>query len=145
MTFRHILAATDFGECSRTAIEHAIDIATRYGAKLTVVHTFQPPVDYGTPLFADIVTPLQEAAEAQMEELLEPVRGRCPNVTGIVRFGLAWEQILDVAHDQGADLIVVGSHGRKGLPRALLGSVSEKVVRLSPVPVLTVGGRGSAA
>jgi nucleotide-binding universal stress UspA family protein len=55
-----------------------------------------------------------------------------------VRSGKAWEQILEVAREVRADLIVVGSHGRKLIQRALLGSVAERVVRLSHVPVLTV-------
>lgn len=140
MPFKHILAATDFGDCSHAAVEQAIDIASHYGAKLTLVHSFQPPNDYGTPFLGDLVTGLQEAAEAQMAKTLEPIRVRVPGVTGVVRLGAAWERILEVAGKEGADLIVVGSHGRKGVPRALLGSVAEKVVRMAPVPVLTVHG-----
>jgi nucleotide-binding universal stress UspA family protein len=61
-------------------------------------------------------------------------------VSTVLKSGRAWEQILDTAEKVDAGLIVIGTHGRRGLPRALLGSVAERVVRLSPVPVLTVHG-----
>lgn len=140
MAFRLILVASDFQECSNAALEHAIDLAKRCGARLTVVHAFEVPYGGDSPYVAELARTLQGDAEAQLRRLIELVGVRVPGATGIVRCGPAWQQILDVAQEQGADLIVVGSHGRKGLPRALLGSVAEKVVRLSPVPVLTVHG-----
>jgi len=63
---------------------------------------------------------------------------RIETVATALRSGRPWEEILAAAREGNADLIVIGTHGRKGLPRALLGSVAEKVVRMSPVPVLTV-------
>lgn len=144
MPFKHVLVASDFSECSQTAVDEAVDIAKRYGATLTLVHAFQPPTAYGGYLIDNEVTQyLRRGAEAQLAKALDAIRARFPPVTGIVRCGPAWEEILEVARKEGADLIVVGSHGRKGLPRAMLGSVAEKVVRMSPVPVLTMhGGNG---
>jgi nucleotide-binding universal stress UspA family protein len=141
MEFKHVLVGTDFDECSDAAIDYATEIARRYGAALTVVHAFDLPYTYMSPiLFGEIMKAAQEAAEGQLAKVLEPLRSRIPAAIGVVRCGSPWEQVLDVAREQGADLIIVGSHGRKGLPRALLGSVAEKVARLAQVPVLTVHG-----
>jgi nucleotide-binding universal stress UspA family protein len=143
MAFQHVLVATDFNECSNAAVELAVDIASRYGAALTVMHAYELHASYYPtyPAVGQVLEALQEAAEVELAKVVESVRARLPAARGVVRCGSAWEQILVVQRAQGADLIVVGSHGRKGLPRALLGSVAEKVVRLSEVPVLTVHGR----
>jgi nucleotide-binding universal stress UspA family protein len=74
-----------------------------------------------------------------MEEQLARVRPRLPKVEGVVRQGVPSHAILDVARARGADLIVLSTHGRHGLPRVFLGSVAEKIARISPVPVITVG------
>jgi hypothetical protein len=68
-----------------------------------------------------------------------------PRWNGRSILALAWEQILAAAAEMGADLVVVGTHGRRGLAHVILGSVAERVVQLSPVPVLTVRGRAGAA
>jgi nucleotide-binding universal stress UspA family protein len=91
-------------------------------------------------LSGELLSQARAAAEHQLEKVLKPIRTRIPAATGVVRLGSPWEQILEAAQELGADLIVVGSHGRTGVARALLGSIAEKVVRLSAVPVLTVPG-----
>jgi nucleotide-binding universal stress UspA family protein len=138
MPFKKILVATDFDECSDAAVEQAVDLATQYQAPLVVVHTFQVPYGYISKLMGELMSALQEAARTELAKVLAPMRKHPAGVNGVVRCGLAWEQILNVAREEGADLIVVGCHGRSRIPRALLGSVAEKVVRMSPVPVLTV-------
>ena len=138
MPFRHVLVATDFSECSSAAIEHAVDVTRHYRATLALVHAFELHYPYASAAVGEAVRALLETAEQQMAQLLERVREQVAGATGLVRCGSPWEQILQVAQEQSADLVVVGSHGRKGLPRAVLGSVAEKVVRLSPVCVLTV-------
>jgi nucleotide-binding universal stress UspA family protein len=138
MTFQNILVATDFDDPSRAAVEQAVDLASRYGASLTVVHTFESPDGYVPALLGDVMKELQDAALTELGEVVRPLKARVPRVNGVVRAGKAWEQILEVAREARADLIVVGSHGRKHLQRALLGSVAERVVRMAPVPVLTV-------
>ncbi len=140
MAFKHVLVGTDFKECSRAAVDHAVEIASTSGAALTLVHVYDLPVTFAEVAVGETLPALEEAAEARLEQALEPVRARLPRAKGVVRCGAAWEQLLEVAREKGADLIVVGSHGRKGLPRALIGSVAEKVVRLASVPVLTVHG-----
>jgi nucleotide-binding universal stress UspA family protein len=83
--------------------------------------------------------------EKGARESLEKERARLASsgaeVISVLRPGVAWEEILAAAQALDAGLIVMGTHGRRGLPRAVLGSVAEKVVRLSPIPVLTVHGK----
>jgi nucleotide-binding universal stress UspA family protein len=141
MTFKHVLVATDFSECSDAAVKYGVEIAAGSASTLTVVHAFELPYTYVSPfLSGEILSEARAAAEHQLKKVLEPIRTRIPAAAGVVRLGSPWEQILEAARELGADLIVVGSHGRAGVPRALLGSIAEKVVRLSAVPVLTVHG-----
>jgi nucleotide-binding universal stress UspA family protein len=140
---REILVATDFAECSKGALDRAIDLAGKLGAHLTVMHSYEIPsyVYTGASFSAvDLVTPIEEAAQKCLDDTMVNVRERAPSAKAILRRGPPWEQILEVAKDGHADLVVVGTHGRRGLSHALLGSVAEKVVRLSAVPVLTVRG-----
>jgi nucleotide-binding universal stress UspA family protein len=66
------------------------------------------------------------------------VQQKLPQAKAILRSGVPWREILSAVEDVAADLVVMGTHGRRGVSHALLGSVAEKIVRLSPVPVLTV-------
>jgi nucleotide-binding universal stress UspA family protein len=86
---------------------------------------------------ADLVTPIREGADEALAAELARVRARVPSATSVLRQGYPVDQILSVLDSEHADLLVLGTHGRRGLPRALLGSVAEKLVRLAPVPVLT--------
>lgn len=144
MAFKHVIVATDFNDCSQAAVEHAIELARTDDAALTVVHAFDLPHRSMSlslsPLTGELMTALEDQAQVQLEKALVPIRARLPGAKGVVRFGSPGEEILEVAREQGADLIVVGTHGHKSLPRALLGSSAEKVIRLSPIPVLTVHG-----
>jgi nucleotide-binding universal stress UspA family protein len=139
--FKHILAPVDFGESSQQALDTAIELATRLGAKLTIVHCYEiPAYAYGGMTFvaADLLGPVQDAAREQLEKTLAEVKKRFPGATGLLRRGVPWSEILAAADETKADLVVMGTHGRRGVAHALLGSVAEKVVRTSPVAVLTV-------
>ena len=139
-TFKHILAATDFSEASRPALDLAITIARDSGADLPVVHTCEiPPCP--DPALVDLITPLADIARTKLDALLGAARSVCPRTTGVLNVGVAWEQILAVAAEAKSDLIILGTHGRRGVARAFIGSVAERVVRLSPIPVLTVRSR----
>jgi nucleotide-binding universal stress UspA family protein len=139
MGLRHVLVATDFSEPAARATSLAITLAEKFGAKLTLLHAYTLPT-YG---YADgLYWPVEDLARAAREVLdaeLEKVKRRLPGAEGVVRMGLPWEQIILLAKEQNADLIVMGTHGRRGLARIALGSVAERVVRLAPVPVMTVG------
>ena len=139
--FKHVLAATDFSESSGRALEMAVTIARDAGAQLTVAHVCEVPAytEFAAPV--DLVTPITDLAEKKLGELLASVRDVCPGVKGNVRVGAPWEQIIAAAEEVKADLVVVGTHGRRGFAHAFMGSVAERVVRLSTVPVLTVRSR----
>ncbi len=140
---KRILVPTDFSDSSEQALEVAIDLATRYQASLTLFHAVELPL-YGYPGMTvgpiDVLTPVQEAAQRQLDATLAALRKRLPSVQAVLRIGVPWSETLDCAREVRADLIVMGTHGRRGFERALLGSVAEKIVRTSPVPVLTVRG-----
>lgn len=139
--FKHVLAATDFSDASGRALEIAVAIAREPGVALTIVNTCEVPAYPEIIAPVDLLKPLEEAAASKLAELLGNVRDVCPEAKSNLRIGAAWEQILAAAAETGADLIVMGTHGRRGVARALMGSVAERVVRLSPIPVLTVRSR----
>jgi len=146
MSFARILVATDFSTCSQEALELALRIAEKFGSELTLMHSWEVPnYSYAAGLYlpVDVFAPIERAAAAHLEEALNVLKTRFPAAKSVLRSGVAWEEVLLAATQANADLIVMGTHGRRGLGRALLGSVAEKVVRMSAVPVLTSRG-GSA-
>ena len=142
MAFKRILVATDFSESAERALDLAVEMARKFDAELTLVHSWEVPYAYGDALHVtvDLIMSLQEAAQKHLDAALVELKQRFPNAKSDLRTGSPWEEILTAATDGGAELIVLGTHGRRGLNRALLGSVAEKVVRMAEVPVLTVHG-----
>lgn len=137
---QHILVPTDFEPDSAEAIELATSFAQRFGAKVTLLHVWQMPI-YPYMEFmlnTDIITRVEEAATERLAVALVSLKQTLPNAESMLKMGLPWQSILDVVVELKPDLVVMGTHGRSGLPRAFLGSVAERVVRLSPAPVLTV-------
>ena len=148
--FKKILVPTDFGPASDAAVERAVELASAFDSELTILHVYEAPVfayPGGAPYIAtqNISADLERSARAAVDTLVQQLETCVSRVAGIVRQGSAWRHIEEVAREIGADLVVVGTHGRRGVPRALLGSVAEKVVRTSPVPVLTVHAAEAAA
>ncbi len=143
-TFKHILAATDFSEASGAAVELARSMACECGAALTIVHVCEVP---GAPLSAPIpyerAASMVRGAEDRLQPIMEHVRKACPGASELVKMGAAAEEILAAAREVRADLVVLGTHGRRGFAHAMMGSVAERVVRLSPVPVLTIRWRSA--
>jgi nucleotide-binding universal stress UspA family protein len=138
-TFKHIVVATDFSQASRGALELARNLAAETGAELSVLHVCEVPGYSETgPIPYDLVTPMVTRAQARLDDAVEYVRRACPAARGLVKIGVPSDQVLAVAGEVHADLVVIGTHGRCGLAHAVMGSVAERVVRLSPVPVLTV-------
>jgi len=139
-TFSHILLPTSFDEPSQRALNAAIALAQRLDASLTLLHVYQLPVYtyYGTVWPTDFVASVEAAARLQLEQTLSIVQKQVRQARALLRQGVAWQEILAQISEVGADMVVIGTHGRRGLSRALLGSVAENVVRMSPVPVLTV-------
>ena len=92
----------------------------------------------------DVWTPVEQAARRQLENALAVVRSRLPAAEAVLTNGPAAAEVVAVADRVKADLIVMGTHGRQGVGRMFLGSVAERVVRSSPVPVLTIRARKHA-
>lgn len=134
---KHIVVATDLRPGSEVASRFAADLANTLGAKLTVLHVFEVPYPYPVPWPPEHRQNLLEKLDDQCAAL----RTTVPEATACLREGDPRREILSFAAEAGADLIVVGTHGRHGPPRLLLGSVAEKVIRFSPVPVIAVPSR----
>jgi nucleotide-binding universal stress UspA family protein len=140
-TLRKILVPTDFGPPSAVAIDYAVGLASSVGATVTLFHAYEIPV-IGVPDGTFVATPemvgrIQSAAEHALESTIRSHAGDVP-LESLLREGRPWEAIHEAVKEVGADLVVIGTHGRSGFVRALLGSVTEKVVRTSLVPVLVV-------
>ncbi len=139
--FTKVLVGTDFSEPAGRAVERACDVARRFGAALHVVHVWEAPLIVGGAIAGSEVdwgAPLETAARSRLGAVVAGLEGSGLTVTSTLCSGAAWDRIVALATDHGADLVVVGTHGRTGLRRALMGSVAERVVRHSPVAVLTV-------
>ncbi|MDG5761275.1 universal stress protein [Natronococcus sp. A-GB1] len=134
-----ILVPYDGSEPARYALEFAFE--TFADADVTALHVIQVPEGYwGAFEGPDISPPVTEKAREYAEELLEPARelaaDRGRDLETEIRSGKPDDQIVEYAEKEGYDAIVVGSHGREGISRVLLGSVAENVVRRSPTPVV---------
>jgi nucleotide-binding universal stress UspA family protein len=137
--YKHLLVPTDFEACSRHALERAMAMATAFSAEVTLLHVWEPPVyPYVVPAAPDYVTAIEEAVKHKLEEELRFARERLPTAHSELKMGVVWKEIISTSEALAVDLIVMGTHGRRGLEHALLGSVSEKVIRTSKVSVLTV-------
>ncbi|HEY1960530.1 MAG TPA: universal stress protein [Polyangiaceae bacterium] len=137
-----ILVATDFSEASKAAFDYAVDLAKALGAKVTALHVYELPV-YGFPSGTFVAPPelaveIMTAAEDSMKRACAAYATSGVDVTKVVQQGTPWEEVHRVAEEVGAELIVIGTHGRRGLSHALLGSVAEKIIRTATRPVLTI-------
>ncbi len=139
--FAKVLVATDFSEQAVQAVERAVDVAHRFNAALHVVHVWEIPVTAYGPMGVttiDLSTPIEEAARTQLDAVVAGLRARGIDVESSLVQGVAWDGIVSLAERVGADLVVVGTHGRTGVRRVLMGSVAERVVRHAGCAVLTV-------
>jgi nucleotide-binding universal stress UspA family protein len=138
-TFRHILCPVDFSPSSRHAVDLAIELAARDGLGIVLLHVLDLPVAYvGEPSSHAVVADLDRGSTRMLDELAAEVRTKTsvPVVTR-TRIGSPAAQTLTVLDSEDTfDLVVVGSHGRTGISRVLLGSVAEKLARHAPCPVL---------
>ena len=141
---RRILCPIDFSDHSRRALDHAIAIARWYESTVTVLHVFSPaPVAAfgpGPVVFEPIVlTPAdRDQLLADTKAFAETESAPGVAIEAVVREGNTAGEILEQAIGMTADLLVIGTHGRSGFERLLLGSVAEKVLRKASCPVMTV-------
>jgi nucleotide-binding universal stress UspA family protein len=143
MEIKKILFATDFSEGSSHALPYAVDMAGHYGAKLCLIHVIfdvAKTAGWYVPHVSidEIYQDMEKSAGAELEKsFVEEMRG-LKDVERVVMKGIPHEEITKFAMDNKIDLIVLGTHGRRGIDRVLFGSTAEQVVRNAPCPVLSV-------
>ncbi len=155
---KRILAPLDFSPAGQEALDEALGLARSLGASVTLMHVYelpQPIPDAGVAYGPDVIDALDDAAREQLARTRDRLRAQMgeggPAIDCKAMLGVAHEEIVAQARRGDYDLIVMGTHGRTGWRHLLLGSVAERVVRLSSVPVLTVhppaelSARGGAA
>jgi nucleotide-binding universal stress UspA family protein len=139
--YHEILVPTDGDAPSEAAAGHAIDIADRYGARVHALYAVDVdavgPVDFGGSV---VVSGLESEGEAATDRVAAAAERAGVRVRTALVDGAPAGTILNYVESEGIDLVVMGTHGRRGLDRLLLGSVAQQVVRRSPVPVLVVRG-----
>jgi nucleotide-binding universal stress UspA family protein len=137
MNAQKILFATDFSSASDAALRYASALARDTGAKLLIVHVEEPPVAYGT---GEMYFEPIETTRPGLEETLTLVRPTIPTVVceHQLLLGNPAQELVELAEREKVDLIVMGTHGRTGLSRLLMGSVAEEVVRRASCPVFTL-------
>jgi nucleotide-binding universal stress UspA family protein len=139
ISLRNILFATDFSPAADAAAPFAIEIAQRYGAKVYGVHV--NPFDNYTAAAPEAWAAMAEAADKEITEHAQRLNEQLKGVEHevVIGEGNIWEVMSDLIKQKEIDLIVLGTRGRAGLGKALLGSVAEQILRQAPCPVLTVG------
>jgi len=141
---RRVLCPTDFSEFSMRAYRYALSVAGHYKAKLIVQHIVEmwryASADFSTSatILGDFCDTLCRESKEQLQQLVDTYPQDEVQVEGVVEQGMASESILALAEAQKADLIVMGTHGRRGFDQLMLGSVTERVMRKASCPVLTV-------
>jgi universal stress protein A len=141
--FQRILVTTDFSPASTPAFEHAVKMAKSEGASLWIAHAYQEPglVELSRApagVYREWDQKLREGVERRLQALVEYARKEGVEARALILTGFADEAIIEAARQQRADLIVMGTHGRRGAARLFLGSVAARVISTAPCPVMTV-------
>lgn len=147
-TYEHLLVPTDGSEGARHALDHAVDIATAAGARVSVLSVVDSRAFTGGfetgPTLPDIREQLEQYAQDAVDALQTHASDAGVDVEGAVTVGLPADEITSYAEEHDADLVVMGTHGRTGLERFILGSVTERVVRTAETPILAVRSKQSS-
>ena len=142
-SFHRILVATDFTPASEPALAEAIEMAKGDGAELLIAHAYQPPnapqaESVATGIYDEWVQNLRDRVEERLGPLVEKARKEGVKAEALILSGTPYEAITEAAENEGADLVILGTHGRRGVSRFFLGSVASRVISSAPCPVLTV-------
>ena len=147
LSVKNILFSTDFSPTSEAALPYAVAVARKFGSTLHIVHVLSEAnllmmsggVDYVS------MGTIYDDAHAEAKERIEKIAERIEGVPhkSYVRHGLIWKNLAGIISENEIDLVVVGTHGRTGLGKLVLGSVAEDILRHAPCPVLTVGPKVS--
>ncbi len=141
-----ILCPVDFSELSAAALQYSVSLSAACRAEVTALHAYWiDPPPYFTPAHADELKKQYQDAAGEMRRTLERMvqEAGAESAQTMVVEGDPAGSVLRAAQKLGADLIVMGTHGRRGIERFMLGSVAERVLRMSNVPVLTVRGKAA--
>lgn len=142
--FARVLCPIDFSDGARHAVERAAELATPPGASITLLHVVELPFTYtGEPVTADFLGDIEKRSTSELEDWASDLRSKVSvPVTTEIRIGSPGAQILAILdHDPTFDLVAIGSHGRTGIRRVLIGSVAEQVVRHAACPVFVARAR----
>jgi universal stress protein A len=149
MLFRRILIATDFSPASRPALRVALDLARKGRGRLAIVHVLPSVAPLGVEryvsarMYEEMETSVRRWAQKRLDRLIEQARRSRVAARGLLLEGAAHEAIARAAAKDRTDVIVIGTHGRTGLERVLVGSVAARVIGTAPCPVLTVRSRAA--
>lgn len=146
--FENILIPTDGSDPAREAAERGIELASGHGATVHVLHAVEPiplgGISSGpspaSAEFGEVVEEQRAKGQEDIDDIVALAEDAAVEAAGTLEHGKPDEAIIEYANNEAIDVIVMGTHGRSGADRLLIGSVAEKVVRRSPVPVLTVRG-----
>ena len=137
-----ILVTTDFSDYSRYAFKHAVTIAEKFNAELIVIHVIQPaitPADYAwVAPPPNLLTEHEAHCRESMTRMVKELIPEGIKTDILLTHGAPFREIIDAGRKRNIDLIVMATHGLGGLSHVLFGSTTEKVVRKSPCPVLTI-------
>jgi universal stress protein A len=141
--FRRILVATDFTPASDPALAEAIEMAKGDGTELLIAHAYTPPnvIDAQSitgGVYEEWEKNLRDRVAERLEPLVERAGKEGVKAEALILSGTPYEAISDAAAENGADLVIMGTHGRKGVSKFFLGSVASRVISSAPCPVLTV-------
>jgi len=141
--FKKILYPVDLSESSVKLVPYVTEMAKKFESEIHLLFAARV-FDYFTgiyvphPSISKFETEIVEGADRRMQEFVEEHFGSFPDIKSLVVAGDAAEEILKYAESEGIDLLIIGTHGRKGLEKIIFGSVAERVIKSSPVPVLLV-------
>lgn len=141
--FKHILFPIDFSESSQKILPYVVTLSQAFGSTVHLLYVVRD-LKYLTsfhvphPSLDQMEKEIAESSRQMMDKVCEEELQGCPRFVKKIVIGDAAHEIIQYALEEKIDLIIMGTHGRKGLEKALFGSVAEKVVKNSPVPVLTV-------
>jgi universal stress protein A len=139
---KNILVPTDLSDCAEEALDYACEFAQKLGATVHLLHVIGVPMlgvpELGVAVTSSVLDSLIQDNMAALDKLATARRGTTRIGEVMLRTGDARDTIDFAAKEVGADLIVMGTHGRRGVTRALLGSITEAVIRTAPCPVLAV-------
>ncbi len=139
---QNILLPTDFSNISLSVSEYAINLAEQYSAKIHLLHILEktPPILTIRSLDLSeekIIKTIEQDAHSKLDNAVKKIKkSSSVEIEPVIRKGIDFEEIIKYSEKNNIDLIVIATHGRTGIMHTLLGSVAEKVIRLSKIPVL---------